>query len=380
MKVIFIILLLITIGYTYCLMDVIDINLSTEFSLNSESGFQNNTTLYFRLLIKDTYEKVIQLRAEKNDSFNIKYGASEEKPDVVDIEEWNELECQKIVYESQNYIHYYNLNPKDNKKYFLISVTLKNDLKNLSICIENDQPEIDEQGKDKMITYKAKYFTEYQVKLTESKNLLPKFIIELDETYLGESFLNFMVNHKDSPVNFGILAFGVDNNTNDYTSIDLQDMTEPGNGIYKYSFNLDKKIKNVNISVEVDKKIDFSFCLNYTKNESNDKIVNIYNIDYDEFYNMEGALYALDKSRYITLKTASKYIGDAYISLKVDNNALDDDFELEIYGTEEHGQKDKTYLKVEYNKNKNYYDGNYKIIQYYFKLDEKKLFLLLIYM
>ena len=202
------------------------------------------------MLITDTYEKVIQLRAEKNDSFNIKYGASEEKPDIVDIEEWNELECQKIVYESQNYIHYYNLNPKDNKKYFLISVTLKNDLKNLSICIENDQPEIDEQGKDKMITYKAKYFTEYQVKLTESKNLLPKFIIELDETYLGESFLNFMVNHKDSPVNFGILAFGVDNNTNDYTSIDLQDMTEPGNGIYKYSFNLDKKIKNVNISVD----------------------------------------------------------------------------------------------------------------------------------
>ena len=149
MKVIFIILLLITIGYTSCLMDVIDINLSTEFSLNSEFTFQNNTVLYFRVLITDTYEKIIQLRAEKNDSFIIKYGASEEKPDIVDIEEWNELEYQKIVYDSENYIHYYNLIPKENKKYFLISVTLKNDLKYISIYIENDEPETDEQETDK---------------------------------------------------------------------------------------------------------------------------------------------------------------------------------------------------------------------------------------
>ena len=310
MKVIFIILLLIKIGYTSCLMDVIDINLSTEFSLNSESEFQNNTTLYFRLLIKDTYEKVIQLRAEKNDSFVIKYGASEEKPDIVDIEEWNELECQKIVYESQNYIYYYNLNQKDNKKYFLISVTLKNDLKNLSICIENDQPETEQPETDQpeidqpetdqpeteqpetdqpeidqpetdqpetdqpetdqpetyeIIAYKAKYITEYQVKLTESKSLLPKFSIELDEIYQGESFLNFMVNNNDILVDFRLLAFGVENNTNNYIIIELKDMTERGNEIYKYSFNLDKTIENVNIFVKVDKKIDFSFYLNYKK-------------------------------------------------------------------------------------------------------------------
>ena len=141
MKVIFIILLLITIEYTSCLMDVIDINLSTEFSLNSEFTFKNNTVLYFRVLITDIYEKIIQLRAEKNDSFIIKYGASEEKPDIMDIEEWKELEYQKIVYDSQNYINYYSLNPKENKKYFLISVTLKNDLKYFSICIENEEPE-----------------------------------------------------------------------------------------------------------------------------------------------------------------------------------------------------------------------------------------------
>ena len=365
MKAIFIILSLITIGYTYCLMDVIDINLSTEFSLNSKFTLPNNTVLYFRLLLIDTYEKVIQLRAEKNDSFIIKYGSSEEKPDIEDIEEWNELEYKKLVYDSQNYIHYYNLIPKENIKYFLISVTLKNDLKYFSIYIENDKSETDE-----IITYKAKYFTEYQVNLTKSQ--LSKFIIELDEIYQGESFLNFIVNHNDIPVDFRIFAFGVETNINNYISIELQDVTEPGNEIYKYSFNLDKKIKNVKISVEMNKKIDFSFYLNFTKNDNNDKLVNIYNIDYDKFYNMKGAIYGLDKSRYITLKTTSKYIGDVYIILKVDNNALDDNFELEVYGTEKPGQRNKTYLNVEYNNI--YNEGNYNIIQYYFKSDKKTAF------
>ena len=196
-----------------------------------------------------------------------------------------------------------------------------------SIYIENDESETDE-----IISYKAKYFTEYQVNLTKTQ--IPKFIIELDEIYQGESFLNFIVNHNDIPVDFRIFAFGVETNINNYISIELQDVTEPGNEIYKYSFNLDKKIKNVNISVEMNKKIDFSFYLNFTKNDNNDKLVNIYNIDYDKFYNMKGAIYGLDKSRYITLKTTSKYIGDVYIILKVDNNALDDNFELEVYGNE----------------------------------------------
>ena len=103
---------------------------------------------------------------------------------------------------------------------------------------ETDQPENDEQETDQpetneIITYKAKYFTEYQVNLTEYKSKLPKFIIELDEIYQGESFLNFIVNHNDTTVDFRLLAFGVETNANNYISIELKNETEQGNEIYK---------------------------------------------------------------------------------------------------------------------------------------------------
>jgi hypothetical protein len=87
---------------------------------------------------------------------------------------------------------------------------------------------------------------------------------------------------------------------------------------------------------------------------------------------MEGAIYGPDKSRHIMLKPKSEYIGDVYILLKVDNNTLDNDFDLYGYGAEDPRENNKVNLDVKYNKI--YYEGNYNIIEYHFKLDKKTAF------
>ena len=374
MKKFCIIIILIAIGYISCLTDINDISLSTEILIN-EKEFPNNTLsinsiFYFRLEIADKNEKLIKLKADKNDSFIIKIAQTEEKPEIqdIDLDKWNELEPQKSANDSKYYIHFYHFQPEENKKYILISVGLKNDLNNFSFYIENDEPEIDE-----IITIQAEYSKEYQVNLTESKSKHPKLIIELNENYLGETFLNFIVNHKDkdSPIDFRLFAIGYESNSENCTNIELNDISEPGNTIHKYSFYSEKKLKKIYIKVELSKKINFAFHLNYTKNIE-DKIINIYNVDYSKYYNMKDALYGPDKSRNIILKPRNKYIGDVHIISKVDSNALDDDLKLEVYGAEEPGEKNKVRLEVKYNKI--YYEGNYNIIDYYFKSDNKTAF------
>ena len=56
---------------------------------------------------------------------------------------------------------------------------------------------------------------------------------------------------------------------------------------------------------------------------------------------MKDALYGPDKSRRIILKPRKEFIGDVHIISKVDSNTLDDDFKLEVYGSEEQGEKIK---------------------------------------
>ena len=87
---------------------------------------------------------------------------------------------------------------------------------------------------------------------------------------------------------------------------------------------------------------------------------------------MKGAIFGTDKSRHIILKPKSEYIGDVYILLKVDNNTLDNDFDLYGYGTKDPRENNKINLDVKYNNI--YYEGNYNIIEYHFKSDRKTAF------
>ena len=281
-------------------------------------------------------------------------------------EQWDYLESQKEKFDSKYYLYFYYLEPEENTKYILISVALKKDLKFFSFYIENDEPLT-----DKITTYKAKYLTEYKVNQRESKHKYPKFIIEIDGSHIGETFLNFVVNHNDTPVDFRLFGIGHELNSDKFTNIDLHDITEPGNSIYKSTFNLDKINTKMYISVEMDKKIDFSFYLNHAINDTG-KIPNIYSIDFNEYTDMNDAVYSSDRSRYIILKLKSGFTGNVSILLKMNKNALNNDFEIDAYGTEKLGGSNKKYLDVKFNRT--YSEGNYKIIQYDFKSDEKTSF------
>ena len=206
--------------------------------------------------------------------------------------------------------------------------------------------------------------------LRGSKSQHPEFIIELNECHIGETFLNFVVNHNDTPVDFRVFVFGHEYNSEKVN--ELYDESDTGNDIYKSKFYLDKKIDKICLKVELNKKINFSFYLNYTKTVVKDEIINIYNVDYSKIYNMKGAIFDTDKSRHIMLKPKSEYIGDVYILLKVDNNTLDNDFDLYGYGTKDPRENNKINLDIKYNKI--YYEGNYNIIEYHFKSDKKTAF------
>ena len=105
----------------------------------------------------------------------------------------------------------------------------------------------------------------------DSKSQHPEFIIELNESHIGETFLNFIVNHNDTPVDFRVFVFGHEYNSDKV--IELYDEKELENNIYKYKFNLDKKINKICVKVELNKKINFSFYLNYSKTVVKDELL-----------------------------------------------------------------------------------------------------------
>ena len=144
-----IILLITSLGYISGLTDINDISLSTEFLIDSKE-FPNNTlpidsVFYFRLEIADENEKIIRLKADKNDSFIVKITPFEDKPEIqlIGPDNLNEQELQKSLNDSEYYIHYYHFLPEENNKYILISVTLKKDLNYFSLYIESEESKTD---------------------------------------------------------------------------------------------------------------------------------------------------------------------------------------------------------------------------------------------
>ena len=91
----------------------------------NEKVFPNNTLpfnsiFYFILEIADKNEKLMKLKADKNESFIIKIAQTEEKPEIqdIDLDKWNELESQKLINDSKYYIHFYHLHPEEKKNIY----------------------------------------------------------------------------------------------------------------------------------------------------------------------------------------------------------------------------------------------------------------------
>ena len=86
MKASFIILLLTTIGYISCLININDISPSTEFIVNTNEYPNNmlpvNCIFFFRMKVEDLNDKLIKLRTEEKDSFTVKIALFEEKQEI----------------------------------------------------------------------------------------------------------------------------------------------------------------------------------------------------------------------------------------------------------------------------------------------------------
>ena len=381
MKASFIILLLTTIGYISCLININDISPSTEFIVNTNKYPNNmlpvNCTFFFRMKVEDLTDKLIELRTEKKDSFIVKIALFEEKEEIENGIEWDEPEPQENIYDFTYYIYLYHLKLKENTKYILISITLKKDLNYLSIYIENDIEE-------KMISYKSKFFTNYQVNLEESQNENPKFIIELTEEHIGDNFLNFIVKKNDNPVDFKILGFGLkkteegynnkkEKNIENLIDIKLNDtIINTENNIYKYKFNINDNSTNTFISVELDKKIDFSFYIDYPEKEKEkEKEIPIFNVEFSKEFEIDVKNWAPSKKNYFIVKTANKHIGETYIDLKVNKGVSVDNVYLIGYGTKENAasvDENSEDLNVKYIQTIS--KDSYDIIQYYFESKE----------
>jgi hypothetical protein len=65
------------------------------------------------------------------------------------------------------------------------------------------------------------------VNLTDSESQQPEAIIELDKIHIGETFLNFIFDPNDTPVDFRVVAFGHQYNSEKVTNIELIDDSEP---------------------------------------------------------------------------------------------------------------------------------------------------------
>ena len=119
MERIYIILLIASLGYISGLHDIKDISLSTEFLIDPKE-FSNNTlqidsVLYFRLEVANEKEKIIKLKADKNDSFIVNIAPSKEKPEIqlIDPDKLKEIELQNSINDSEFYIHYYHFQPEE---------------------------------------------------------------------------------------------------------------------------------------------------------------------------------------------------------------------------------------------------------------------------
>ena len=374
MKITSIILLLTSISYITSLIAINDISLSSEFVVNTEQYPNNilpiNSILYFRMEVADLTHKLIEIRAEEKDSFIVKIALFEEKPEIKDEIEWTELELQQTIYDFTYYINLYNLLLKENINYILISITLKKDLSYLSLCIENDI-------RDSVVSYKSKLFTEYQVNSLDSQT--KKVIIKLTENHIGENFLNLVVQKKDTPLNFNIYAFEVKKKEEDYNNkekyienfIDIKyndTIAKPESDIYRYKFDLNDNSNNVFISVELDKKIDFSFYIDYPQKE---KEIPVYNIDYSKDLEIDLKNWVPSKNVYFILKSKEKHFGDTYINLKVKKGVTVDYFYMIGYGTKEYNtsnEENSEDLNIIYVKT--IYKDSYDIIQYYFESKE----------
>ena len=290
MKIALIFFLLISIGYISCSSIIHDISLSTNYDIDTNEFpkgiIGKDTILYFRLEITDDINKNIQISSNmalNKDSFIVKIGYFEEKPDDTALEkkeEWATAEYIGTSFDSNKNISIYSTKFQENKKYFLISVLLKSDFDSFSITVKNPDDE-----KKKTLIYQIKYspdhLTQYKINLTEFDIKKDTIALRVMEEHLGEVFLNFVIKHDVEDLKLNIKAIGLKTNKEeelekelknenpDYIEIVLNEKVKGDEkDTYAYRFNLDENKKYAYIFFQLNIELEeLSLYLDYMGGE-----------------------------------------------------------------------------------------------------------------
>ena len=396
MKIALIFFLLSSIGNISCSSIIHDISLSTNYDIDTSEFpkgiIGKDTILYFRLEITDDINKNIQISSNmalNKDSFIVKIGYFEEKPDDTALEkkeEWATAEYIGTSFDSNKNISIYSTKFQENKKYFLISVLLKSDFDSFSITVKNPDDE-----KKKTLIYQIKYspdhLTQYKINLTEFDIKKDTIALRVMEEHLGEVFLNFVIKHDVEDLKLNIKAIGLKTNKEeelekelknenpDYIEIVLNEKVKGDEkDTYAYRFNLDENKKYVYIFFQLNIELEeLSLYLDYMGGKVEAKHP-LYNITKSKKVIINLEKLNESKSEYFTLKSINRNEGNMLLKLIVKDNIPKDAFFLEGFGNEEYVpltyEGNSTNLSIEFNGTVHDEKEKKDIHQYYFKEDK----------
>ena len=375
MKIGHIIFLLISIGYIYCVSDIQDISLSTNYDIDTselpKGIIPKDTSFYFRLEITDDSNKNIQISSNtalNKDSFIVKIGYFEEKPDGTALEkeeEWETAEYIGKTFDSNKNISSYSAKFKENTKFFLISVQLKSDFDSLSIFVKNSDEE-QKKNLEYKIKYSPKKTTLYTINLTDFDITKDTIALRLMEEHVGEVFLHFIVKHDEEDLKLDIKAIGLETNQEEelekekekenpnYIDILLNEkLKEDYVDFYTYRFTLEKEKKYVYIFFKLNMELEeLTFYLDFDGGEVKDQQP-LYNISKFEKLKIDLEKLYNSKYKYFTLKSAMPNEGDMILKLETKNNVPKEAFFLEGFGNEQYVpinyEGNSTNLNIEFN-------------------------------
>ena len=395
MKIAHIFFLIIIIGYISCASVIQDISLSTDYDIDTSEFpkgiIPNDTILYFRLEITDDINKNIQIISNKTltkDSFIVKIGYFEEKPDDTALEkeeEWETAEYKEISLDSNKNISTYSAKFKENTTFILISVQLKSDFETLSIKVKNPDEE-----KKKTLVYQVKYspdhLTQYKINLTEFDIKKDTIALRVMEEHVGEVFLNFVIKHDVEDLKLNIKAISLKTNKEEdlekelksenpnYIDIVLNEkVKEDDKDAYAYRFTLDENRKYAYIFFQLNMELEeLTLYLDYMGGEEEVKHP-LYNITKSKTINIDLKKLNESKSEYFTLKSTNRNDGNMLLKLIVKHNIPKDVFFLEGFGNKEYVpltyEGNSTNLSIEFNGTVQDEKEKKDIHQYYFKED-----------
>ena len=387
MKISFIIVISLYIGFIFCSTNLIDINIATDYTIdaNNKNLYPNkiipkDSTFYFRLQDIGVLNKILLLKTdpEIKNCFIVKYSYFNETPSGSEIDNKENWETVGLIHQYDNNINYfsiYYLDIPENIQCVLISITLKNDLNYFCINVKN------ERNKNEMI-YDIRYFNTYLLDVDNYKNGKTKFALKSLEKHIGDTFLK-VLTFPMKPKELSFKAIGLKTGTEEELNkelekdnpnyIDIKLNRTDSDGLYYFYFKLDENSKYIYITFEIFEKL-FMLGVKIYYPESDVPSSPTYRITTLKEYEIDMKNLTNNNIDHLNIKTTDYHYGDGFIQFKVKKGVPKETFYLDGTGYVQNNESsnetisESTTLIIKYNKT--FHKKKYDIHQYYINKTE----------